>query len=150
MPLVSLDHISLAFGHLPLLDEVSLQIEPRERVCVIGRNGTGKSTLLRILAGDQAPDSGSLWLQPGLRRARLEQDVPLSSGQSVFEVVAEGLGEIKALVAAYHHAAVGIATDSSPALLEEFGRLQHELEKQDGWRIEQRVELVLSKLELDA
>ena len=117
---------------------------------MIGRNGTGKSTLLRLLAGDQAPDRGSIWLQPGLRRARLEQDVPLSSGQSVFEAVAEGLGEIKSLVAAYHHAAIGVATNPSPALLEELGRLQHELEEQDGWRIEQRVELVLTKLDLDA
>src|SRR5580765_5026393 len=150
MPFLSVDRISVAFGHLPLLDDVSLQIEPRERVCVIGRNGTGKSTLLRLLAGDQAPDRGSIWLQPGLRRARLEQDVPLSSGQSVFEAVAEGLGEIKSLVAAYHHAAIGVATNPSPALLEELGRLQHELEEQDGWSLEQRVELVLTKLDLDA
>ncbi len=150
MPLLSLDRISVAFGHLPLLDDVSLQIEARERVCVIGRNGTGKSTLLRLLAGDQAPDNGSIWLQPGLRRARLEQDVPLSSGQSVFEAVAEGLGEIKSLVAAYHHATIRVATNPSPALLEELGRLQHELEEQDGWSIEQRVELVLTKLDLDA
>jgi ATP-binding cassette subfamily F protein uup len=149
LPLLSLDRISVAFGHLPLLDDVLLQIEPRERVCVIGRNGTGKSTLLRILAGDQAPDRGSIWLQPGLRRARLEQDVPLSSERPVFDVVAEGLGEIRTLVAAYHHAAVSVATDPSPERLDRLGHLQHELEERDGWRIEQRVELVLSKLELD-
>src|ERR1700693_5905756 len=99
MPLVSLDHISLAFGHLPLLDEISFQIEGRERVCVIGRNGTGKSTLLRILSGDQAPDTGSVWTAAGLRRARLEQDVPLSADRPVFDVVAEGLGAISDLVA---------------------------------------------------
>jgi len=150
MPLISLDRISVAFGYLPLLDEVSLQIEPRERVCVIGRNGTGKSTLLRVLAGDLAPDRGSIWLQPGLRRARLEQDVPLSSDLSVFDAVAEGLGEIRTLVADYHHAAVGVAANPSPELLDLLGRLQHELEERDGWRLEQRVELVLSKLDLDA
>src|SRR5499427_2633025 len=149
MPLLSLDRISLAFGHLPLLDDVSLQIEPRERVCVIGRNGTGKSTLLRILAGELAPDHGSIWVQPGLRRSRLEQDVPLSSELSVFDAVAEGLGEIRSLVAAYHRAAVGVAANPSPEGLDTLGRLQHELEEQDGWRVEQRVELVLSKLELD-
>src|SRR6516162_8943326 len=147
MPLLSLDRISLAFGHLPLLDDVSLQIEPR--VCVIGRNGTGKSTLLRILAGELAPDRGPIWVQPGLRRSRLEQDVPLSSEQSVFDAVAEGLGEIRSLVAAYHRAAVGVAANPSPEGLDTLGRLQHELEEQDGWRVEQRVELVLSKLELD-
>src|SRR3954465_13538007 len=101
MPLGSLDHISLAFGHLPLLDDISLQIEPGERVCVIGRNGTGKSTLLRILSGEQAPDSGSIWLQPGVRRARLEQDVPLSTDRPVFDVVSEGLGTLSQLVADY-------------------------------------------------
>ena len=90
MPLVSLDRVSVAFGHLPLLDEVALQIEPRERVAVIGRNGTGKSTLLKIISGELPPDSGTLWRQPGLRTARLEQDVPLSANRPVFDVVAEG------------------------------------------------------------
>src|ERR1700730_1957618 len=90
MPLVSLDRVSIAYGHLPLLDEASLQIEVRERVSVIGRNGTGKSTLLRMLAGEIEPDSGDVWRQPALRVARLEQDVPLSANRSVFDVVAEG------------------------------------------------------------
>jgi ABC transport system ATP-binding/permease protein len=150
MPLVSLDHISVAFGHLPLLDDVSFQIEAGERVCVIGRNGTGKSTLLRILSGDQAPDKGSVWLQPGLRRARLEQDVPLSADRPVFDVVSEGLGSLSALVADYHHTAVLVATEATPALLDKLGRLQHELEEQGGWSIEQRVEMVLDKLGLPA
>jgi len=90
MPLVSLDRVSLAFGHLPLLDGVALQVDSRERVAVIGRNGTGKSTLLKILSGELPSDSGSVWRQPGLRLARLEQDVPLSANRSVFDVVADG------------------------------------------------------------
>src|SRR3954466_11116286 len=90
MPLVTLDRVSIAYGHLPLLDEVALQVEARERVSIIGRNGTGKSTLLRILSDEVAPDSGTVWRQPSLRVARLEQDVPLSAHRSVFEVVAEG------------------------------------------------------------
>ena len=90
MPLVSLDRVSIAFGHLPLLDEIGLQIEPRERVSVIGRNGTGKSTLLKILSGEIPPDAGTVWRQPALRVARLAQDVPLSAHRSVFDVVAEG------------------------------------------------------------
>src|ERR1700686_1866016 len=90
MPLVSLDRVSIAYGHLPLLDEVQLQVDPRERVSVIGRNGTGKSTLLKILSGEIPPDSGTVWRQPSLRIARLEQDVPLSAHRSVFDVVAEG------------------------------------------------------------
>jgi ATP-binding cassette subfamily F protein uup len=90
MPLVTLDRVSIAFGHLPLLDEVAMQIDARERVSVIGRNGTGKSTLLKILSGEIPPDTGTVWRQPSLRIARLEQDVPLSAHRSVFDVVAEG------------------------------------------------------------
>jgi ATP-binding cassette subfamily F protein uup len=90
MPLVTLDRVSIAYGHLPLLDEVAMQIDARERVSVIGRNGTGKSTLLKILSGELPPDAGTVWRQPSLRVARLEQDVPLSAHRSVFDVVAEG------------------------------------------------------------
>jgi ABC transport system ATP-binding/permease protein len=90
VPLVSLDRVSIAFGHLPLLDGVALQIDSRERVSVIGRNGTGKSTLLKIVNGDLAPDSGTVWRQPALKTARLDQDVPLAARRSVFDVVAEG------------------------------------------------------------
>jgi len=90
VPLVSLDRVSIAFGHLPLLDAVALQIDPRERVSVIGRNGTGKSTLLRIVNGDLQPDTGTVWRQPALKTARLDQDVPLNADRPVFDVVAEG------------------------------------------------------------
>ena len=90
MPLVTLDRVSIAYGHLPLLDEVAMQIDARERVSLIGRNGTGKSTLLRILSSETPPETGTVWRQPSLRIARLEQDVPLSAHRSVFDVVAEG------------------------------------------------------------
>src|SRR4051794_26604722 len=90
MPLVSLDHVSIAYGHLPLLDGVTLQVDARERVAIIGRNGTGKSTLLRIIGGELAPDAGTRWVAPSVRIARLEQDVPLSADRPVFDVVAEG------------------------------------------------------------
>ena len=82
MPLVSLDRISLAFGRLPLFDQATLQIERGERVSVVGRNGAGKSTLLRIVGGELSPDAGSVWTEPGLRIARLEQDVPRSIARS--------------------------------------------------------------------
>jgi ABC transport system ATP-binding/permease protein len=90
VPLVALDRVSIAYGHLPLLDAVSLQVDARERVALIGRNGTGKSTLLKIISGEVRPDGGTVWRQPALRIARLEQDVPLSADRSVFDVVAEG------------------------------------------------------------
>jgi ATP-binding cassette subfamily F protein uup len=90
VPLVSLERISVAYGHLPLLDRASLLVDTRERLALIGRNGTGKSTLLKIISGEVPADAGSVWRQPGLRIARLEQDVPLSADRSVFDVVAEG------------------------------------------------------------
>ena len=150
MLLISLDRVSLAFGHLPLLDAASMQIDRGERIAVVGRNGAGKSSLLRIVGGEQAPDTGLRWIQPGLRLARLEQDVPLSTDRTVFDVVADGLGDLGALVAAYHHTAVELAHDGTEALLEKLGNLQHELEERDGWSIEQRVELVLTRLNLPA
>ena len=148
MPLVVLDRVSVAFGHLPLLGDATLRIERGERVCVVGRNGAGKSTLLRIVTGEQRPDAGAVWTEPGLRMARLDQDVPISTGRTVFDVVADALGDLSDVVARYHHTAVQLAEEGTPAQLEKLGRLQHELERADGWRIEQRVELVLSRLEL--
>jgi ABC transport system ATP-binding/permease protein len=148
MALISLDRVSIAHGHLPLLDNIALQVEPRERICIIGRNGTGKSTLLRIISGEQAPDSGVVHKQPGLRTALLVQDVPLSADRSVFDVVAEGLGDLSDLVMAYHHTAVEVAEHGTPALLEKLGNLHHELEEKDGWRLEQRIEMVLARLGL--
>jgi ATP-binding cassette subfamily F protein uup len=90
VPFVSLDHVAIAYGHLALLDDIALQIEPGERISLIGRNGTGKSTLLKIISGEQPADAGTVWRQPAVRIARLEQDVPLSSNRTVFEIVAEG------------------------------------------------------------
>jgi ATP-binding cassette subfamily F protein uup len=92
MPLVALEHISHAYGHLPLLDAAALQVEPGERIAIIGRNGAGKSTLLQIIAAELPPDAGTVWHQPGIRVTRLVQDVPLSSDRTVSEVVGEGLG----------------------------------------------------------
>src|SRR5262249_49153109 len=86
--------------------------------------------------------------QPAVKVARLVQDVPLSDERSVFEVVAEGLGEVSALATAYHQTAVALEHDSSPALLEKLGRLQHDLEERHGWQFEQRVELILPRVGL--
>jgi ATP-binding cassette subfamily F protein uup len=148
MPILTLDDISLAFGHLPLLDRASLRIEAGERIALIGRNGSGKSSLLRILSGEGAADGGATWRAPGLRVARLDQDVPASGDRTAFDEVADGLTELGALVAEYHHAAM--AASQSAAALERLGVLQHQLEEQDGWRLEQRVELVVSRLSLPA
>ena len=94
MPLVTLDHVSLAYGYLPLLDDASVEIEQGERICVIGRNGTGKSTLLQIVGGEVKPDEGRVWRQPALRIGRLAQDAPLEDARPVFDVVSEGLPDL--------------------------------------------------------
>ena len=140
----------MAYGHVPLLDRASLRIEPGERIAVIGRNGTGKSTLLQILSGELVPDSGGVWREPGIRVSRLVQDATVSTSQPVFDVVAEGLADLRDLVTAYHHAAVRVAADATPEALAALGERQHELEERDGWRIEQFVEHVMSRLELPA
>jgi len=150
MPLITLDSVTTAFGHVPLLEDASLLIEPGERVAVIGRNGTGKSTLLRILSGELAPDAGTIWRAPGMTASRLVQDAAQPGEGSVFDAVADGLGDLRDLVRTYHHAAVAVTEDPTEARLAALGRMQHELEERDGWRVEQRVELVLSRLGLPA
>ncbi len=149
MPLLTLDHISHAYGHLPLLDDVSLQIQPGERLALIGRNGTGKSTFMQIVSGELTPDAGTVWRDTGVQVARLVQDVPLDTHDTVFDVVAQGLGDLAAVIAAYHHASIEVAHGNVEAL-DRMGQLQHELEERDGWSLEQRVELVLTRLDLPA
>ena len=150
MPLATLDRVSLTFGHEPLLAEATLRVDRGERVCVVGRNGAGKSSLLRVISGEQPPDTGDVRMEQGLRAARLEQDVPFSTDRTVFDVVADGLGALSDLVTDYHHTVVTLAEENTPAKLERLGRLHHELDKQDGWRLEQRIELVLSQLALSS
>ena len=91
MPLLTLDRVSLAYGYLPLFEEADLRIEPGERLALIGRNGSGKSSLLKVVAGDVPPDAGTVWRSPGLRVSRLEQEVPSAGEQTVFEEVFEGV-----------------------------------------------------------
>ena len=150
MPLLTLDRVSVAYGHLPLLDESSLQIEPGERVCIIGRNGTGKSTLLNVLAGAVPPDAGRVWTQPDLGIGHLAQDAPFFDERPVFDVVADGVGDLASLVTQYHRAALAVSDDATPDHLERLGALQHELEQRNGWRLEQQVEVVLNRLGLPA
>ncbi len=149
MPLLRLDKVSLAFGHRPLLDEADLELRRGERVCLVGRNGEGKSSLMRIVNGEIVPDDGSLWVRPATRIAYLAQEVALDSNDSVFDVVAGGVPELGQLICAYHHTATALEQAHTPAALQRLAELQHELEAVDGWQLEQRVETVLSRLGLD-
>ncbi len=150
MPLLSFDHVSMAFGAEKLLENAELKLDPGERVCLIGRNGTGKTTLLRVLSGELQADSGDIWRQPGLRVATLAQELPADTTATAFEIVASGLEGLGTLLAEYHEAAVQLSHDHTPESMQQMERLQHELEARDGWRWQQRVETIVSRLQLPA
>ncbi len=149
MPLLRLDDISLAYGHHPLLDHVSLAIEAGERVCLIGRNGEGKSSLLRIVAGAVKPDGGTRSLQPGARIATLDQEVDCADTANVYEVVAGGLAALGAALAEYDQLTAGLGEDANGEILARLGAVQQILDSQDGWRFQQRVHAVITELALD-
>jgi ATP-binding cassette subfamily F protein uup len=150
MALIKLDTVSLAYGHVALLDHVDFQIDANERICLVGRNGTGKSTLMQILRGTVIPDDGSVWRQQNMRLAYLAQEVPPDQTQSVFDVIAAGLEGVGELLAEYHHVALQLTEGSTPGLMDRLATLQQALEDADGWRLEQRVEEVISRLQLPA
>ncbi len=150
MALVTLRNIQMGFGGPPLLEHADLSIESGERVCLLGRNGAGKSTLMRLIAGELTPDDGEIAFRQGARVTRLTQEVPDDLFGKVFDIVADGLGERGQLVAAYHRASVELANGGDERALERLSRIQHELEAAGGWQTEQRVEMVISRLSLDA
>ncbi len=151
MPLLQLSKVSLAYGHVPLLDRIDLVVEPGERIGLIGRNGTGKSSLLRMIAGEAQADDGKVWRSPDLRLALVAQEPAFLPGHTVFEAVAEGLGAGTALLLEYHattHAMEQAPEDAS--LLVRLHAVQQALEAGDGWSLEHRIEGALSRLGLPA
>ncbi|HEN8802372.1 ATP-binding cassette domain-containing protein [Pseudomonas sp. CM27] len=147
MTLLKFSDVSLAFGAMPLLDKVSWQIARGERVCIIGRNGTGKSSMLRLVKGEQKGDDGEVWRAPGLKIGELPQELPVADERTVFDVVAAGLDGVGELLAQFHHLSMNIQNDED---LEKLMHVQHELEARDGWRLQQVVESTLSRLQLPA
>lgn len=147
MALLKFTDVSLAYGMTPLLDKVSWQIDRGERVCIIGRNGTGKSSLLGIVKGKNNPDEGDVWRAPGLKIGELPQELPKADDRIVFDVVAEGLTGVGELLARYHHLVQNIKDDDD---LQDLMHVQQELEAKDGWRLQQLVDTTLSRLQLPA
>src|SRR5688500_9618042 len=105
MPLLTLQQVSLAYGHVPLLERVDMNLEAGDRIALIGRNGAGKSSLLRVVAGEVRADDGEVRLRPGLRLAYVAQEPPLAPDQSVFDAAAQGLGPAQALLTEYESVA---------------------------------------------
>ena len=150
MALLGMRDVTIAFGGPAILDRANLGIERGERVCLLGRNGTGKSTLMKLLDGSITADSGEVIRQSGTTVARLEQDVPGEIAGTTFDLVAEGLGEAGTLLARYHEASHRVGTSGgSDAALREMDRLHHALDAVGGWQLETRVETVLSHLGLE-
>jgi len=152
MPLLKLDNGHLAYGHVALLDAAEFQLDAGERIALIGRNGTGKSSLLAILAGLAPLDDGTLWAQPGLKLAHVPQEPPFDPELSVFQAVVAGMGETARLLADYHAVSHQMAeADADHAtLLGQMETLQHEMETLGVWAYEARAEQVIARFGLDA
>lgn len=151
MPFITLDKASLAFGHVALLDHADFQLDEGERVGLIGRNGGGKSSMMRVLAAQGTLDDGLVWRAPTARICYVSQEPVLDPDDTVFDAVAKGLGKLQKLLHDYHHVSHQLAEPDADfdKLLEEMQHLQTQLESQDGWQVEARIETAITKLDLD-
>ncbi|MCK9201834.1 MAG: ATP-binding cassette domain-containing protein [Gallionella sp.] len=151
MPLVTLDKASLAFGHVALLDHADFQLDEGERVGLIGRNGGGKSSMMRVLAGQGNLDDGLVWRAPTARICFVSQEPVLDADDSVFDAVAKGLGKLQQLLHDYHLVSHQLSEPDADydKLLEEMQHLQTQLEAQDGWSVQTRIETAIAKLDLN-
>lgn len=147
MPLLRFENVSLAYGDQPLLEHAEFQIRRGERVCLLGRNGAGKSTMMKLVAGSIVPDDGSIWRKPGLKVGVLNQDLPDQDDKKVYDVVASGLEAVGELISRFHSLSMNISTDADMKALE---KVQQQLEAVDGWSLSQKVDTVIQKLGLPA
>ncbi len=145
MPLLTLKEVHLAYGTQVLLDKEAMTIDSGDIIGLLGRNGVGKTSLLKILLGDVKPDSGERWLSPGLRIATLEQELPFQAEETVYEFIAGGLDNVGRLLSDYHQLT---AMSDASLDMKKLERLQHEIDAIDGWKIQQKVETVISQLDL--
>ncbi|MBL4573757.1 MAG: ATP-binding cassette domain-containing protein [Gammaproteobacteria bacterium] len=146
MPLVRLDKVALNFGTHILLDEVNFTLKKGSKIGLLGRNGAGKTTFMKVIAGSMQPDSGERWLRPGVQVAWLEQSLPEADEQSVYDMVAGGLAEVGELLKQYHH----LIADYENADMAKLERVQGELEAKQGWSLGQKVDTIITQLQLPA
>ena len=149
MALIGMRNVCWGFAEPPLLENITFQIEKGERVCLVGRNGVGKSTLLKLLGGEMIPDSGDVWQQQGVSVASLEQDVPAGFNGTIFDVVAEGLGKTGRALAEHNRICRQTETRVTPQLAKRRDELQHMLDADNGWELIPRVENILSRTRLN-
>jgi len=148
MALVSLQNVKVSFGGPLLIDGADLSIDRGERVCLVGRNGTGKSTIMRLITGEIKPDGGMIVFQQGVKIALLTQEVPQTLFGSVFDVVSSAFGEQGKLLTAYHQVSARLAHDHSEKIMAELEDIQHKFESAGGWQMQQRIEEILTRLKL--
>ena len=149
MALIDMRDVCWGFDELPLLENVTFQIGKGERVCLVGRNGVGKSTLLKLLGGEMLPDSGDILRRQGISVAALEQDVPAGFDGTIFDVVAEGLGETGRTLAEHSRICRHTETGDHPQLAQRRDELQHMLDADGGWELLTGVENILSRTRLN-
>ncbi|MBT3182705.1 MAG: ATP-binding cassette domain-containing protein [Deltaproteobacteria bacterium] len=148
MALLSLSDLSVAFDDVPLLNRISLNVERGERVCLVGRNGTGKSTLMKTIIGSFSPDSGEIARERGAVFSYLPQDVPVELHGTVFDEVAGGLEAKGKLLAEYHDVSMSIAKKADAGLMGRLEKIQSEIELAGGWQLHNEVERVISHMQL--
>ena len=149
MSLIRLRNINVSFGGPSILEGVSLSIDAGERLCLLGRNGTGKSTLLKVIAGEVKAESGEIEYKQSLKLAVLDQQPRLDISGTIFDVVAMGLGENAKLLQDYHHALHDFTENNNDQTIAELARAQDQVDINDAWQLNQQVEEVLSRMELD-
>jgi ABC transport system ATP-binding/permease protein len=152
MPYITLENASLAFGHHALLDKTAFQLDAGERVGLIGRNGAGKSSMLKALAGEIKLDDGKLWVAQSVRTVYVPQEPELNPDHTIYEAVAEGLGALQKTLVAYHDVTHKMSEPDADfdSLMQEMETLQHELDAQNAWEMQSKIETVLTRLSLNA
>lgn len=149
MAIITVDKISLAFGHHTLLDKVSFGLEKNDKIGLIGRNGAGKSSFLKVLAKTQASDDGRVYYQDGIKIVYVPQEPQLNPENSIYQEVMSGLGNLSQILVDYQDVLDKMATDYTDELLEKMTELQNDLEHHNGWVAKNLIDKTLSELSLD-
>ncbi len=149
MAVINLRNVNLSFGGPLLLDDVNLLIERGERVCLLGRNGAGKSSLMKLINGDLTPDSGWIEQSQNIKVSRLTQEVPEDISGTVYEIIAQGLEHIGRYLTDYHKISHKLTTSHQQSLLDQLDALHQKIESVNGWQLQHQVDTVISSMQLE-